>query len=347
MNEIQRLIHEMCPNGVPMVALNSLCNVLRGKRLTKDKLSPSGKYPVFHGGLEPLGYYDSFNRPANSVMVINVGASAGTVGFCNHEFWSSDGCFSISHNPLLHNKFLYYYLFGQTKNIQRKVRVAGIPTLDNAVVEKIQIPLPPLPIQQRIVEILDKFTSLVSSLDSEIALRQKQYEYYRNKLLSFEEGESILYRSAKLSDVSYYPKERIDASLLNEENYVSVENLLQNKEGKERSSKCPTNGNWIKYNPNDILIGNIRPYLKKIWYSDSFGGTNGDVLVVRIKKECNSSILPNYLFKVLSSDDFFEYDTQHSSGAKMPRGDKDSVMKYKIPNWLFYLFVKLQNRVAY
>ena len=122
-------------------------------------------------------------------MLINVGASAGTVGFCNRDFWSSDGCFCFSHSSTINQRFLYYVLQTMETTIKSKVRKAGIPTLDNKEVERLKIPLPPLEEQQRIATILDKFDTLVNSisegLPKEIALRRKQYEYYREQLLRF------------------------------------------------------------------------------------------------------------------------------------------------------------------
>ena len=176
-------------NEVEWKTLGEVCKVLRGKRLTKRDLSASCKIPVFHGGIEPIGYYNESNRKANSSMLINVGASAGTVGFCNRDFWSSDGCFCFSHNNTISQRFLYYVLQTMETTIKSKVRKAGIPTLDNKEVERLRIPLPPLEEQQLIAFILDKFDTLVNSisegLPKEIALRRKQYEYYREKLLSF------------------------------------------------------------------------------------------------------------------------------------------------------------------
>lgn len=156
-------------------------SMTRGKRLTKRDLDINGIYPVYHGGIEPIGYYNQSNRKANSTMIINVGASAGTVGYSANDFWSSDGCFCFSHNEQLNQKYLYYWLQNIETFIKSKVRKAGIPTLDNKVLENIKIPLPPLSVQHRIVEILDKFTKL----EAEMELRRKQYEYYRNQLLSF------------------------------------------------------------------------------------------------------------------------------------------------------------------
>ena len=166
--------------------LGDICEVQRGKRLTKNLLDDKAAYPVYHGGLDPLGRYGQYNREANTVMVINVGASAGTVGFCNCRFWSSDGCFCISHSELLDNKYLFYYLQTKTHYLQSQVRHAGIPTLDNPIVEKIMLPLLSLSEQQRIVEQLDTFTSSIENLKEQIAQRRKQYEYYRDQLLDLE-----------------------------------------------------------------------------------------------------------------------------------------------------------------
>lgn len=88
-------------------------------------------------------------------------------------------------------------------------------------------------------------------------------------------------------------------------------------------------GAWGCYEKGDVLIGNIRPYLKKIWLVDNIGGTNGDVLVIRLMAK--QDVLLEYLYHVLASDRFFAYDTQYSKGAKMPRGDKEAVMQYEIP----------------
>ena len=172
--------------GVEMKKLGDVVKVLRGKRLTKNMLDDDAPYPVFHGGIDPLGFYNQYNRQANTVMVINVGASAGTVGYCNRQFWSSDGCFCISHSDLLNSKYLYYYLETKTLYLQSQVRHAGIPTLNNPVVESVYFPLLPLQEQRRIVTILDTFESSIQNLAAQLSQREKQYEYYRNKLLTFE-----------------------------------------------------------------------------------------------------------------------------------------------------------------
>ncbi|MFS1689145.1 restriction endonuclease subunit S [Escherichia coli] len=195
---------------------------------------------------------------------------------------------------------------------------------------KFPIPCPDNPekslaIQSEIVRILDKFTALTAELTAELNMRKKQYNYYRDQLLSFKDGE-VEWKT--LGEVAQYSKTRISFELLDERNYVGVDNLLQNRAGKSLSNHVPTSGKLTEFIPNDILIGNIRPYLKKIWQADCIGGTNGDVLVIRC---IDSSINTRYLYQILADDKFFEYNMQHAKGAKMPRGSKEDIMKYPIP----------------
>ena len=166
--------------------LGEVCKVLRGKRLTKKELSDEGIYPVFHGGLIPLGYYNSYNRKGNQTMVINTG-SIGEVVWSGVDFWSSDGTFVVETNDVIEDKFLYYYLKTKEQYLKSQKREGGVPTIDRSVVEKLSIPLPPLSVQQEIVRILDKFTQLEAELEAELDCRKRQYEYYRNKLLTFNE----------------------------------------------------------------------------------------------------------------------------------------------------------------
>lgn len=185
-SKLGSLVQELCPSGVRYARIADIAVVLRGKRLTKSELSENGDYPVYHGGLEPLGFYSKSNREAMT-MIINVGASAGTVGFCEKAFWSSDGCFCVSYNECTLPKYVYYAVANQERSLVSKVRKAGIPTLDAKVVEDIRIPLPPLPVQREIVRILDSFTELTAelnkSLEEEVSARRKQYEHYRDELL--------------------------------------------------------------------------------------------------------------------------------------------------------------------
>ena len=140
------------------------------------------------------------------------------------------------------------------------------------------------------------------------------------------DGAEVVWRP--LAEVAEYSKSRIGADKLNKSNYVGVDNLLQNRGGKVDSSYVPSSGNLTKFQQGDVLIGNIRPYLRKIWLSDIAGGTNGDVLVIH---PTNAVLDSRYLFQVLTDESFFEYNIKHSRGAKMPRGSKPLILQYPIP----------------
>jgi len=135
----------------------------------------------------------------------------------------------------------------------------------------------------------------------------------------------------KLGDVCDYPNQRIAIKDLCVGEYVGVENLVKNRGGLIQSTVMPDADNSIEFHVGDVLIGNIRPYLRKIWLADFNGGASGDVVVVRVKKEFGNKLQPSYLYKVLSSEKFFEYDNSNTKGAKMPRGDRNIIAKYLIP----------------
>jgi type I restriction enzyme S subunit len=134
-----------------------------------------------------------------------------------------------------------------------------------------------------------------------------------------------------LGEVAMYSKTRVLANSITSKTYVGVDNLLQNRQGKKNSGYVPIEGALTEYKVGDILLGNIRPYLKKIWQATNDGGANGDVLVVRINEDSRDMIKSDYIYHLLSSDRFFDYSMRNSKGAKMPRGDKSAILKYTIP----------------
>ena len=130
----------------------------------------------------------------------------------------------------------------------------------------------------------------------------------------------------KLSDLCDYVKEKIDVKELTPKNYISTENMLPNKRGISIASSIPSILQTQAFKKGDILISNIRPYFKKIWYAEYDGGCSNDVLVLRAKKGVNKQ----YLYYLLADDRFFDYAMAFSKGTKMPRGDKTAIMNYSV-----------------
>lgn len=324
MTQLETLIQTLCPNGVPKVRLGDVVNIIRGERVTKKELSDKAPYPVVSGGSGYMGRYDKYNRNENTITIAQYG-TAGYIAFRTEKFWANDICYSVIPSQVVDNKFVYYVLVNM-QNYIYTLKTEAIPAcMPLEKLQELQIPLPPLAVQSEIVRVLDKFTLHKSELAAELAARLQQYEYYRDKLLTFDDT----VKRVKLGEVGFYPTERI---AINEvESYVGVENLLKDRNGVEFLEKTPKMDVAIQFLPNDILIGNIRPYLKKIWIADRMGGTNGDVVTVRIKPEYIDKLNPKYLYHQLASDAFFNYDNINAKGAKMPRGDKNAILQYPIP----------------
>ena len=135
-----------------------------------------------------------------------------------------------------------------------------------------------------------------------------------------------------LDESCFYPRERMSSDGLDEGTYVSVENLAQDFGGLTGEIATTKPGTpVISFHEGDVLVGNIRPYLKKVWLADFDGGTNGDVLVFRIKDSYGERLLPEFVYVQLASESFIDFDMRYAKGAKMPRGDKKAVLRYRIP----------------
>lgn len=165
--------------------LGEVCDIKRGVRVVKKDLEITGKIPVFQNSLTPLGYYEKNNYPANTSFVISAGA-AGDVGFSTIPFWAADDCLGIACPDCILDKYIFILLQSKEAYLKSKVRKASVPRLSRLVVEQLEIPIPPKEEQSRIVSILDQFEASIANLEAQLKEREKQYEYYRNKLLTFE-----------------------------------------------------------------------------------------------------------------------------------------------------------------
>ena len=267
--------------------LGEIANITIGEFVHRDKQNPKAKYPVYNGGTTYTGFYEYYNNTGNKIVI----SARGYAGFVNRVFdnyWAGNSSYSIDIN---NSKVLWHYVYYYLKNEQYNImsmqqKGGGLAAISKKQVQELLIPIPSLSEQSRIVSILDTFTSSISNLKQQIEERRKQYEYERNLLLDLEGKEGVEMKT--LGEVANFVKDRIEASFLNSQNYVSVENLLKDKAGRIDSENVPFKGNWSCYKHGDVLIGNIRPYLRKIWLADRKGGTNGDVLIIRP----NEFILP-------------------------------------------------------
>lgn len=141
-----------------------------------------------------------------------------------------------------------------------------------------------------------------------------------------------------LSDICDYVRGKVDVASLGYENYISTENMISNKGGITSASSLPCVAQTQSFQVGDVLVSNIRPYFKKIWFAEFNGGCSNDVLVLRAK----DGISKKFLYYVLTDDTFFNYSMLTSKGTKMPRGDKAAIMKYEVPGFTY----KEQEKIA-
>ena len=189
MNKIEKLIQQLCPQGVEFKELGKIALSLKKGTLKQGQLQLSGKYPVINSGREWYGYYGFYNNEENAIAIASRGEYAGFLTYVNQKFWAGGLCYPYrsKDETVIITKFIYFYLkMAEPKIMDVLVARGSIPALNKGDIDKFQIPIPPLPIQQEIVAILDKFTQLEAELEAELEARKTQYEYYRNELLNFE-----------------------------------------------------------------------------------------------------------------------------------------------------------------
>ncbi|AFF20074.1 type I R-M system S protein [Helicobacter pylori ELS37] len=176
MHKIERLLQTLAPKGVEFKKLGEVCDFQKGKSITKKAVT-FGKVPVISGGRQPAYYHNEANRSGETIAISSSGVYAGYVSYWDIPVFLADS-FSVSpKQKTLMPKYLFHYLITQQDAIHATKSTGGIPHVYSKDLQNFLIPIPPLEIQQEIVKILDAFT--------ELKARKKQYQYYQNMLLDF------------------------------------------------------------------------------------------------------------------------------------------------------------------
>lgn len=186
MNNLEEI--QNCP--VEWKELGEVCEVKAGKNINKTFIQNNlGNFPVINSGKEPLGYINIFNTQNDPIGITSRGAGVGYVSWNEGKYFRGNLNYSATakDEEVLLPRFLYFYLKNSSKEIENLCTFDGIPALNKSSLEGLLIPIPPRKIQEKIVQTLDKMTDYVTELTSELTSRKKQYSYYRDKLLSFED----------------------------------------------------------------------------------------------------------------------------------------------------------------
>jgi type I restriction enzyme S subunit len=208
-----------------------------------------------------------------------------------------------------------------------------------SVYQNILVPVPNPTEQQKIANCLSSLDDLITAENQKLEALKAHKKWLMQHLFPAEMEtvpklrfgqfkESTDWKQNDLGEkgIAFFVNEKIPIKEVHLKNYVSTENLLPNYSGRVTSSKLPTTGSVTRYKKQDILLSNIRPYLKKVWFADIDGGASNDIIVIRAEEALEATFL-SYL---LRNDDFINYIMKSAEGVKMPRGDKDQIKKYRI-----------------
>lgn len=304
--------------------LGEACKLERGVRVVKKDLHKEGQIPVYQNSLTPLGYFERSNYPEKTPFVICAGA-AGDIGFSKESFWAADDCTCIVCSPLVNSKFVFYFLMVKQPTLKSQVRKASVPRLSKDVIGKLDIPIPPLSEQNRIVGILDTFTSSIENLKQQIVERRKQYEHYRDQLLDLEGKEGV--ERIILKDV---------CEVINGRAYSQPELLGEGKYRVLRVGNFFSNDSWYysdlelddKYycNNGDLLYAWSASFGPHIWEEEKV------IYHYHIwKMNCGEKINKKFMYYWLQSEDMRRQAFTNLHGATMAHLTKALMESLMVP----------------
>ncbi len=286
-------------------------------RLTKRIYSPKGKYDCYSASGKD-GHTDTFEHDEEAIVLSAIGARCGKCFLAKGKWTAIKNTIIIKPSEKVLVDYLYLCL--NNEDFWEKAGKKAQPFITLASANKQKIPVPPIDVQEQIVDEIGKVDKSVS--DSMLWIDKCEADI--ENLLS-----SLNLADSTLNTIAPFVTKSIKYSDIESETYITTDNMLQNKLGVLPFEGVANISSITEYKPEDILISNIRPYLKKIWFADKDGGCSKDVLVLR-SADANK-YLPKYIFYMLRRDSFFDYVMEGKKGVKMPRGNKDDIMKYKIP----------------
>ena len=301
------------------IRLKDISDISIGEFVRKDKQNDNYEYPVYNGGTTNTGYYFEYNNEGNKIII----SARGAAGFVNRVFtkyWAGNSCYSIKITSKSFDwNFVYYYLKQQQKSLINLQQTGSIPSVSKKQVEEIGIHNVDIKVQKEIVEILDSFTNLIDTLNEELSLRQKQFEYYREKLLTFDDTSLLksikeigtLYRGNGLQKKDFVEEgvgcihygqiyTKLGFSLSNPLTYVT-----------EETAKPLT-----KVRKGDLVIActseNVEDVCKSVvWEGEEEIVTGGHACVFRHNEN------PRYIGYFFQTYQFFMQKKQHVYGTKV------------------------------
>lgn len=190
MSQLQKMIQRLCSNGVEFKKLGQICRTITTGKLNANAMVKNGKYPFFTCDAQP-SQIDTYAYDTEAILISGNGSSIGHINYYKGKFNAYQRTYILANfNSTINIFFLFYHLKCKFKQyIMFKSKKGAVPYITLPILQNFEIPVPPLEVQNEIVRILDTFTSHAAELQAELQARKEQYEYYRNKLLSFDRND--------------------------------------------------------------------------------------------------------------------------------------------------------------
>ena len=314
--------------------LSLVTEMQRGKTITA-KSANEGNIPVISGGQKPAYYHNESNRDGKTITVAGSGAYAGYIMYWEEPIFVSDAFSIKTDESLLQIKYVYHFLLQNQQKIHAMKKGSGVPHVYPKDIGTLMIPIPPLSVQTEIVRILDALTALTSELTSELILRRKQYEYYREKLLSEEELGKVGFEWKTLEEL--VEKTQNIKWKNNTKTYRYIDLTSVDRENNSitgtieiNALNAPSRAQKI-VKENDIIFATTRPTQQRIAsitkeFSGEIASTGYCVL-----RPNTDIVLPKWLFYFLSTINFKNYVEENQSGSAYPAISDSKVKEFRIP----------------
>jgi type I restriction enzyme S subunit len=328
MSHIDDLITAHCPGGVEFKRLGDVVRIKNGK---DHKALGDGDFPVYgSGGI--MRYVDTYAYNKPSVLIPRKG-SLGNLFYVDVPFWNVDTIFYTEIDEAqIRPKFLYYFL--TTAGLGEMNQAGGVPSQTQSVLSELQIPVPPLELQRRIVRVLDTFTDITAELTAELTARKKQYNHYRDELLRFEGAEvewkplceiGEFIRGKRFTKADFVD-DGIDAIHYGEI-YTRYGAWTDHAVSKVRSDM---EGSLRYAKPNDVVIAGVGETVEDVGKAVAWIGA-GSVAIHDDSYAFRHSMNPKYISYAMQTAAYISEKAKHVSRGKINRLLIDGVAKVRIP----------------
>lgn len=309
MNRVKELVRSLAPKGVPRCALRDVASFKRGQSLTRAASTP-GEIPVLAGGRTPAYFHGAANRSGESIVVAGSGAYAGFVSFWSAPVFVSDAFTVEPDLEILRPKYVYYCLAARQSEIHALKAGAGVPHVHGKDLAPLAIFVPPLQVQDVIIDILDDFAELEAELEAELKARRAQLEFYKRRLLERIRAEASEVPIGQVADLNWGDTNTTKSS------YVA--------EGFVAYSAAGPDGflNHYEYERPGVVLSAIGALAGKTWRAQ--GKWSCIKNTIRFFPQDDNEVTTDYLYWITSTPGF--WPRRGSAQPFIAKTDADKLM---------------------